>query len=98
MKLKSLKLALNCMELIMVRGKDDKLKEAIKDVRGCIEVTEKQLDELKSADILDAIGSCLCFNILVDFPERLYWKKDDPLNPYLRAEKIEKEQKNKGGD
>ena len=103
MKLKSLKLALKVLDVCLRKHKElianeedkeyDKGIEAYKDINGCIKIVEKQIEDLKKADILDAMGTCLCFDIMVDFPNRGYLKKDDPLNPYLRAEKIEKEQK-----
>ena len=103
MKLKSLKIALNVLDVCLKKHKyligDEKDKDyeiaerAYKDIEECIKIIEKQIEELKKADIIDALQSCLCFNIIVDLPHRGYYKKDDPLNPYLMAEKIEKEVK-----
>jgi len=102
MELKSLKLALNVLDVCLIRHKRNvcyygndkeykKAKEAKGDIENCIKVVEKQIEELKDADIVDALGTCLCFPITVDLLDRGYIKNNDPLNPFLRAEKIAKE-------
>ena len=99
MKLKSLKIALLLLSVCMREhksamgsAKDYEIgKEAYKDIEGCIKAVEKQIEYFKNADIVDACMSLLTIPIIVDLPDRGYLKKDDSLNPYLRAEKIEKE-------
>jgi len=71
MELKSLKIARNCMWLVLSEQKKENaltvmVKEAKKDIEECIKLLDERIEKLEEMDTTDIMGTGWTFPIMID--------------------------------